>query len=119
MEKVLVYGAMTVSNKIDSRASDYARRNRQSKHEIYRTTARRTTSSFPLSSMFSKCKALAAVALAVGLILWLQGTQIEQAHHTSRAVYWDNRREEVKEAFISSWDAYSKYAWGSLTGSYS
>lgn len=33
MEKVLVYGAMTVSNKIDSRASDYARRNRQSKHE--------------------------------------------------------------------------------------
>jgi mannosyl-oligosaccharide alpha-1,2-mannosidase len=25
---------------------------------------------------------------------------------------WENRREQVKDAFVSSWDAYSKYAWG-------
>ena len=27
-------------------------------------------------------------------------------------VDWDARREEVKEAFILSWDGYEKYAWG-------
>ncbi|KAH6864713.1 mannosyl-oligosaccharide 1,2-alpha-mannosidase [Alternaria rosae] len=25
---------------------------------------------------------------------------------------WENRRQQVKDAFVSSWDAYSKYAWG-------
>lgn len=25
---------------------------------------------------------------------------------------WDARREEVKEAFVISWDAYKKHAWG-------
>lgn len=28
--------------------------------------------------------------------------------------YWEGHRNEVKEAFVSSWDAYSKYAWGKL-----
>ncbi|KAI9757105.1 MAG: hypothetical protein M4579_003583 [Chaenotheca gracillima] len=27
-------------------------------------------------------------------------------------VDWDGRRERVKEAFVLSWDAYEKYAWG-------
>lgn len=27
---------------------------------------------------------------------------------------WDNRKEEVKEAFMTSWDAYEKYAWGAF-----
>ncbi|KAB8234048.1 glycoside hydrolase family 47 protein [Aspergillus alliaceus] len=26
--------------------------------------------------------------------------------------YWDGHREEVKDAFVTSWDAYAKYAWG-------
>ncbi|OJJ72310.1 hypothetical protein ASPBRDRAFT_41990 [Aspergillus brasiliensis CBS 101740] len=26
--------------------------------------------------------------------------------------YWESHREEVRTAFISSWDAYAKYAWG-------
>ncbi|PYH96561.1 mannosyl-oligosaccharide 1,2-alpha-mannosidase [Aspergillus ellipticus CBS 707.79] len=26
--------------------------------------------------------------------------------------YWDPHREEVREAFTTSWDAYAKYAWG-------
>ena len=29
-----------------------------------------------------------------------------------QALSWDARREEVKDAFIASWDGYSKYAWG-------
>ena len=28
--------------------------------------------------------------------------------------YWDRHRKEVKDAFVTSWDAYVKYAWGRL-----
>jgi hypothetical protein len=28
--------------------------------------------------------------------------------------YWDTHREEVKDVFVTSWDAYAKYAWGKL-----
>lgn len=31
----------------------------------------------------------------------------------SSSINWDSRREEVRNAFLSSWNAYSKYAWGS------
>jgi mannosyl-oligosaccharide alpha-1,2-mannosidase len=31
--------------------------------------------------------------------------------------YWDSHREEVKDAFVTSWDAYVKYAWGKLIDS--
>jgi len=50
------------------------------------------------------------IALVVGQYLWWNGPG--NGDYTSRAVDWDNRRDEVKEAFISSFDAYSKYAWG-------
>jgi hypothetical protein len=30
----------------------------------------------------------------------------------SSSINWDSRREEVRNAFLSSWNAYSKYAWG-------
>lgn len=52
------------------------------------------------------------VALAVGLILWSRGPQAGLGHYASRGVDWDERREEVKGAFISSWDAYAEHAWG-------
>lgn len=26
--------------------------------------------------------------------------------------YWEGCREEVKDAFVTSWDAYARYAWG-------
>ena len=29
-------------------------------------------------------------------------------------VDWNNRREQVKAAFVMSWDGYEKYAWGTL-----
>lgn len=29
-------------------------------------------------------------------------------------VDWDVRREKVKDAFVSSWDAYEKHAWGNI-----
>lgn len=36
---------------------------------------------------------------------WVRG-------RSSRGVNWEERRERVKEAFMSSWDAYERYAWG-------
>lgn len=30
----------------------------------------------------------------------------------NRDSYWEGHREEVKDVFVKSWDAYSKYAWG-------
>lgn len=31
---------------------------------------------------------------------------------TTKATDWDGRREEVKAAFVKSWDAYDRHAWG-------
>lgn len=59
-------------------------------------------------------KALVAgvFALAAGLVQWQKLTQLELGRYTSKPADWDKRREKVKEAFVPSWDAYSKYAWG-------
>lgn len=73
---------------------------------------------------------LGGVVLLVLLMMWWTG--ILRAHKSIRAevskkgsvmwswlgnsganeVDWDARRERVKEAFILSWDAYERYAWG-------
>lgn len=68
----------------------------------------------PLPSPSLRRNAVVAgvVALAVGLMLWWKGPRTGLDHYASRAVDWNDRREEVKEAFISSWDAYSEHAWG-------
>ncbi len=34
------------------------------------------------------------------------------SHYTSGLVDWDHRRGEVKQAFVTSWDAYAQHAWG-------
>lgn len=33
-------------------------------------------------------------------------------HYGSGLVDWNSRREQVKDAFVTSWDAYAKHAWG-------
>ncbi len=68
----------------------------------------------PSSPLSSTCKAVVAgvIALVVGLILWWKGTRNGLGDYALKAVDWDDRREEVKKAFISSWDAYSEHAWG-------
>lgn len=30
--------------------------------------------------------------------------------------FWETHQQEVKDAFVTSWDAYAKYAWGKLSG---
>jgi mannosyl-oligosaccharide alpha-1,2-mannosidase len=79
--------------------------------KIARIMARRKPRSFRLSARNTSVAGL--VFLAVSLLLWRNGSQNGlDIYPLSRAVDWDARREEVKEAFVTSWDAYSKYAWG-------
>ena len=77
--------------------------------------------SIPSSSLFPWTPTVAVtslVAVAVSIVLYWTGFSPETnfGGYPSTTADWDLRRQDVKEAFISSWDAYSKYAWGqSLT----
>jgi hypothetical protein len=58
-----------------------------------------------------------AIAIGISLVLWLFNQSVLFSR-TSRwfptpANEWENRRAQVKDAFVNSWDAYSKHAWGS------
>ncbi|KAJ5324528.1 Glycoside hydrolase family 47 [Penicillium atrosanguineum] len=57
---------------------------------------------------------IGVLALVAGL--FLDSPNIEAALGYFRAEnqdsYWKKHREEVKDVFVTSWDAYSKYAWG-------
>lgn len=104
---------MTASGKTQSGTLGNQRRTRQPKPDIRRTVRAKSPSSrLPSQSLTRKALVAGVIALAVGLILWWKGPDIGLDHYASRAVDWDDRREEVKEAFISSWDAYSEHAWG-------
>lgn len=75
-----------------------------------------------------KRKSTGAIALLALFILYLLGAFSSNAKETQKAksrwnwlqrpesgghqVDWLDRRERVKEAFILSWDAYHRYAWG-------
>lgn len=104
----------TFSDKTRSPTMGNQRRKRQPKPDIHRTRAppKPFSSFWPSPALTRKALATRVVALAVGLILWFRGCQNGLGHYTSRPVDWNGRRDEVKEAFISSWDAYSEHAWG-------
>lgn len=44
-------------------------------------------------------------------------TALDFFRSDDRDSYWNSHREEVKDAFATSWDAYAKYAWGKLIDS--
>lgn len=54
------------------------------------------------------------VGIALGLIFYWNGYPLDVfwGGYTSTSGPWESRRQDVKEAFISSWDAYVKHAWG-------
>lgn len=103
---------MVSSDRKDLGASGYRRRKHH--NNVNPQALPRTTSSSFLPSPFSTHKAVIVgiFALVAGLIFLLDGSPVELSRYRSRAVDWDDRREKVKEAFVTSWDAYSKYAWG-------
>lgn len=37
---------------------------------------------------------------------------IGYGHFGASFVNWDSRRDQVKQAFVTSWDAYARHAWG-------
>lgn len=53
------------------------------------------------------------LALSAG-VYW-HNLSLEQAIGYFRPIgrdsYWEPHRQEVKDAFVTSWDAYAKYAW--------
>ncbi|KAJ5833839.1 glycoside hydrolase [Penicillium riverlandense] len=54
------------------------------------------------------------LALAVGCFVGTPSaeTALDYFRPIDKDHYWDSHRAEVKEAFVTSWDAYAKYAWG-------
>lgn len=65
------------------------------------------------------CTGLAA--LAVGWYLPMSHfegpleTSLDFFRSIDKDSYWKSHQEEVKEAFITSWDAYAKHAWGQFS----
>ena len=74
--------------------------------------ARRKPRASPLPFQLSARKASLTGLLFLAVSLLLCSNAFQGLYTPSRAVDWDTRREEVKEAFVTSWDAYSRYAWG-------
>jgi mannosyl-oligosaccharide alpha-1,2-mannosidase len=56
------------------------------------------------------------LALLSGLYLGNPGVESALSYFRpmTQDSYWAEHRGEVKDVFVSSWDAYSKYAWGRL-----
>lgn len=65
-------------------------------------------------------KSLVTGFLALAAAWWLRSLSFETTLETAldffRPIdedsYWYGHREEVKDAFVTSWDAYARYAWG-------
>ncbi|KPM41816.1 Mannosyl-oligosaccharide 1,2-alpha-mannosidase [Neonectria ditissima] len=43
---------------------------------------------------------------------WYSDNAVGISHYGAPAVDWNFRRDEVKHAFVTSWDAYKRHAWG-------
>ncbi|KAK2731141.1 mannosyl-oligosaccharide alpha-1,2-mannosidase [Onygenales sp. PD_40] len=54
----------------------------------------------------------AGIALVLSVFQSIQDSPYGLHRYRWRASDWDHRREKVKEAFVGSWTAYTKYAWG-------
>ncbi|KAI1498313.1 glycoside hydrolase family 47 protein [Biscogniauxia marginata] len=52
------------------------------------------------------------LAVAWGIIGWARDDPVGTYSFQPYSVDWDQRKEEVKNAFITSWDAYCSFAWG-------
>ncbi|KAI1278347.1 glycoside hydrolase family 47 protein [Xylaria sp. FL0933] len=75
-------------------------------------SSRSSDSPFSLKTRFNLLAILVlAVSFGLALLKWVNDDPIGLTH-PARWVNWDARREKVKTAFITSWDAYSANAWG-------
>ncbi|KAF2706131.1 glycoside hydrolase family 47 protein [Pleomassaria siparia CBS 279.74] len=89
-----------------------------SRHRVRQITPQSSGSPTSTTSSSRKAPLLAAAFLfATTFVLWFSGQKIPprlQWRISTRPSpeEWDQRRMQVKDAFVSSWDAYSKHAWG-------
>ncbi|KAI1761615.1 glycoside hydrolase family 47 protein [Hypoxylon sp. FL1150] len=64
-----------------------------------------------------RCGLWTVLVLALSFILaliirWANDNPMGIYHHAGSYINWDARREKVRDAFITSWDAYLTNAWG-------
>ncbi|KAK3940536.1 mannosyl-oligosaccharide alpha-1,2-mannosidase [Diplogelasinospora grovesii] len=52
------------------------------------------------------------LAVTWGSARWFSDNPIGLSQYGTKFADWDSRRDEVKKAFVTSWDAYSRHAWG-------
>jgi hypothetical protein len=95
-------------------------RNRQSgKGQAHTSTVHPTKSSGP--EAYITCKIIlfvSVIVLASSLLVSLPASTLSILQRKWLATppdVWVGRREEVKDAFVSSWDAYTEHAWGMYT----
>lgn len=57
---------------------------------------------------------IGVLALSAGLFMGDPSVEfaLDYFRPMNRDSCWEGHREEVKDVFVKSWDAYSKYAWG-------
>jgi len=73
----------------------------------------------PSPVRFGIATVVAAAAVGWGLGRWYADNPIGFSQYSASFVDWDARRDEVKEAFVTSWQGYSQYAWGESDCSHS
>ena len=89
---------------------------------MYKDKPYNYSASKKIGPLYRRWRIVAAIALSVILlILWLSTSSTSSARPRKRGWFWsgrknidiwESRREEVKDAFIQSWDGYSQFAWG-------
>lgn len=75
-----------------------------------------------ISKVPKASKILPFGALLLLLLLSIMATVIKRiqddgvgfSHHLAPFVDWEQRQEAVRDAFVTSWDAYTQHAWGRL-----
>ncbi|EMR62165.1 putative mannosyl-oligosaccharide -alpha-mannosidase protein [Eutypa lata UCREL1] len=80
-----------------------------------KSRSRRRTSLISRSIVRIFCSAIATSALAWLIYQFLQDNAVGLYHYGARLVDWNDRREQVKNAFTTSWDAYFSAAFGNET----
>ncbi|PGH32779.1 mannosyl-oligosaccharide alpha-1,2-mannosidase [[Emmonsia] crescens] len=81
--------------------------------DSYKRTPNPQTSAWTVRAILKLTAfSVACVAFALGVVLRIKDSPDGLRRYNWRASNWEHRRAKVKDAFVSSWDAYTKYAWG-------
>lgn len=85
-------------------------------HNAGRKQGQRSWHSSKIVPLFRRAAglAIAVVGLSWGYMDWSSDYGPGAGHYRSGFVNWDARREQVKQAFVTSWEAYTTHAWGAL-----